>query len=195
MKKDLNFKDIYNFLPRFVAAGEVEYKDDKYLSPIERRFEWNHVEFGLVISPALITGQPDGDRYYFPGKTEQTVESALLELADPENLNFYEKESVLVVRLNFLLEVTSDLCGDENLTAGSIELSLHVLADTKYELSCGTSGFNFHTIEQLSRVEENGETYYRVRLASIAPDTGEIFDCLFGEKNLDGLGSESAFTF
>lgn len=195
MKKDLKFKDVYNFLPRFVSADEIEYKDDKYLSPIERQFEWNHIGFGLVISPALVTEQSNGDKYYFPGKVEQIVESTLIELADPENANFYEKESVLVVRLNFLLEIVSDLFGDKNLTADDIELALHILADTRYELSYETSRFSFYSTEQLSRAEKDGEIYYRVRLMSIAPSTSEVFDCLFGEKSFSELGEEFRITF
>ena len=190
MIKDLKFKDIYNFLPRFVAGDEVVYEDDKYLSPIERRFEWNHAEFGLVISPAMITAEPYGNKHYFPGKREQIVESALIELADPENPNFHEKESALVIRLNFLFEVVSDLSGEAPLTLGEIDLALHVLADTKYKLTCGTSEFRFYSIEQLSRIEKNGEVYYCVKLTSITPGAGEVFDCLFGQKKLGNLVEE-----
>lgn len=195
MIKDLKFKDIYNFLPRFVAGDEVEYKDGKYLSPVARRFEWNHAEFGLVISPALITSEPDGTKHYFPGKRERIVESALMELADPENPNFHEKESALVFRLNFLFKVVSDLSEDMHITPDEIDLSLHILADTKYELTCGTSEFRFYSIEQLSNVEKDNEVYYCAKLTSIAPGAGMVFDCLFGEKNLSDLVKEFGSTF
>jgi len=190
MIKDPKFKDIYNFLPRFVGDDEAEYEDGKYLTPVERRFEWNHAEFGLFISPAVITGEPGGAKHYFPGKREQIVESALIELADPENPNFHEKESILVVRLNFLSKVVSDLSEDIHLTPDEIDLALHVLADTKYELTCGTSEFMFYSIEQLSRIEKDGEVYYCAKLTSLAPGAGMVFDCLFGQKNLSELVEE-----
>lgn len=194
MVKDLKFKDIYNFLPRFVAGDEVEYRDGKYLSPVERRFEWNHTEFGLVISPALITGESGGSKHYFPGKRERIVESALIELADPENPNFHETESILVVRLNFLVEVVAELSEETLLSAGDIDLALHVLADTKYKLTCGDSQFRFYSIEQLSRVERNGEVYYRAKLTSTAPGAGTVFDYLFGQKKLSAMVEEFGAT-
>lgn len=194
MKKSGEFKDIYNFMPRFVVGGEIESEDGGYLSSIVRRFEWNHTEFELVISPALITDQPGGDKYYFSGKKEQIVENALIELADPENCNFNANESTLVVRLNFLVEIVSDLSGDISLTAIDIDLALHVLADTKYELTRGISLLKFYPIGNLRRAEKDGEIYYCVKLTSISSETATIFDYLFGDKSLSDLREKFQFT-
>lgn len=187
MKKNISFKDFYNSLPRFVSAGEVEYENDKYLSPIERRFEWDNVEFGLTISPALISDRTDGDKCYFPGKTERIVESALIAMADPKNPNFYEKGSAVVVRLKFLFDVVLRTSDDSALSIFDIERSLHVLSDAGYALTCDNAEFNFYSIERLTRTEKNGEVYYYVRLTSISSGTDTIFNCFFGKKSLSDL--------
>ena len=142
----------------------------------------------------MIRCKPDGEKHYFPGKREQIVESALIELADPENPNFHEKESALVVRLNFLVEVVSEMSENLHLTPAEIDLALHVLANTKYKLTCGDSEFRFYSIEQLSRVERNGEVYYCAKLTSTAPGAGTVFDCLFGQKKLSAMVEEFGST-
>jgi hypothetical protein len=187
MKEDISFRDFYNLLPRFVFAGEFEYEFDKYLSPIERRVEWDHIEFGLVISPALISDKNSGDKCYFPGKTEQVVESALISMADPINPDFYEKESALVIRLNFLFEIVSGTSGDSAISIPDIELTLHVLSDAAYALTRDNAELNFYSIEQLRRVEKNGEIYYYAKLTGVSCGMDEIFNCFFGKKNLSDL--------
>lgn len=187
MKKDISFKDFYNSLPRFVSAGEVEYENDNYLSPIERRFEWDNVEFGLVISPALISDPTNGDKCYFPGSTERIVELALIAMADPKNSNFYEKGSAVVVRLNFLFDIVSRTTDDLDISIVDVERSLHVLSDAGYELTCDNAEFNFYSIERLTRIEKNGEVYYYARLTGISSGTDTVFNCFFGKKSLSDL--------
>ena len=187
MKDDVSFRDFYDSLPRFVSAGEVEYEFGKYLSPIERRVEWEKVEFGLVISPALITDPAGGDKCYFPGKTEQIVEAALIAMADPKNPDFYEKESALVVRLDYLLDVVSEVSGNLDVSLSDVELALHVLSDAGYTLIRDDAELSFYSIERLSRAERNGEVYYYAKLTGISSGMGKIFKYLFGESELSDL--------
>lgn len=183
MSKSRNIENIYMLLPRFVSDQDVKYNDKRHLPEITRDFERNGVRFNFVISPALVYNPNDGNKHYYPGEREKIVESALRELAVEENPNFIKSNLALIFRLRYFLKHLADHPAGILYTTDEIELSLHILLGTTYQLDDGESEIYVRPVEELNRIEKNEEVYYYLQFSSMFLGNNQIFDFCFGDKN------------
>jgi hypothetical protein len=183
MSKPRTIENIYKLLPRFVSESDVKHTDKCHLPEVKRDFERNGVRFNFVISPALIYNPNEGNKHYYPGEREKIVELALRELAVEENPNFIKSNLALIFRLRYFLEYLAHHSAGSVYTTGEIELSLHILSGTTYQLDDGKSEMYVRPVEELKRVEENEEVYYYLQFSSMFLGDNQVFDYCFGDKN------------
>ena len=184
MSESRSIEYIYLLLPRFVFEPDVKYNDKRHLPEVTRDFKHNGVRFNFVISPALIYNPNDGDKHYYPGERERTVESTLRELAVEENPNFVKSNLTLILRLRYFLDRLPVHPAGILYTADEIELSLHILSGVTYRLDDGKNVMYVRPVEELNRIEENEEIYYYLQFSSIFLGDNQVFNYCFGDKNL-----------
>lgn len=172
-------KQFYDLMPRFVENHQVEYINSRFLSSIERQFEWNGRRFSFVITPAMLHNQYRGGKHYFPGIKEQIVEEALRHFAVKEYSGFFDEQSVLVISLDKLSEKISDAFQNHVLTADEIEKALEILADTRYRIINEFVETAFYSIKELSRMNIGGSIHYRINFSRMFLGKCEIYDCVF----------------
>ena len=103
----------YESLPRFVTDAPVVAVRGKFLSAIERPFEWQGRQFVFTIAPAHVGNFIVGESFpntgimshRLPGTLEKSVEEVLRQLAVPENINFDAERSVLYCRSTEFMEL------------------------------------------------------------------------------------------
>lgn len=174
----------YEKMPRFVH-DVPDIADARFLSPIQRMFEWSDKQFTLLIVPACgiaPTGAETDDAYrdFFPGDAEEIIEKVLRRLAVAGNINFDAKNSMLCFSLTEITNEYPTVTNGDGLTRERLEKSLDLLSDVKYVLKQGIKELHFRPIEGLRCVEISTEVYYRVCFTPFFFDRGNLFNRIFG---------------
>lgn len=172
-------RQFYELMPRFVEDRHIEYISGRFLSSIERQFEWNGQQFTFVITPAVLHDDHRGGKHHFPGIREQAVEKALRYFASKECPDFSDEESILVISLDKLSRKLSKAVKNQVMTSDEIEKSLQILADTRYQLINDFVETGFYIIEEISRMNLYGVINYRIKLSRIFLGKCESYDCVF----------------
>jgi hypothetical protein len=93
-----NTIELYDFIPKYVW-GRVERIQEKFLEPVERKFECRGGRYHVRIAPARVQDSDGVSRDYLPGKREELVEDALRKLATEGQGIFLNDEAAVTFTL------------------------------------------------------------------------------------------------